>query len=69
MDHQNQSLAYLAQEVGLASPNLTKDALGVEPQLCAEFQPCSPNRVAIYREHTHTQNHLYYVDEVQVKPN
>ena len=40
-----------------AAPNLAKDALGVEPQLCAKFQRRSPGSAATYSEHTHIHTH------------
>ena len=51
MDTEVSGLAHEARRWGPAGPNLAKDALGVEPQLRAKFQLCSPHGAWAYSKH------------------
>ena len=44
---------------GLASANVAKEALGVEPLLRAKFQPCSTAVVGAYGVQTHCQMYIW----------
>ena len=52
--------------VGVREQNVSYNLPGVDVVLHAKFELCRSNGVAAYREHarTHTDSHLYYIDNI-----